>query len=166
MSEARLAKGDFFLRAGEVPGRIGYVAEGLLRLFCLSIDGKEYTKHFTAEGTLAISYSAFLLAQPSGFSIQAMEESRLLVLGRPAYFELISGHPCWRDAARKLSNMLFIAQEKRGLELLSCDAEERYRRFLADYPGLEGRINQYYIASYLGISPESLSRIRRNRSAS
>jgi CRP-like cAMP-binding protein len=161
-----LAKGDYFLRAGEVPDRVGLLRSGLLRLFCLDCEGKEYTKHFVTEGTLAISYSAFLLGEPSRFSIQALEDASLLVVDRATYRELLSGHPCWQAAARKLAEMLFISLEKRGLELLSLDAEERYRIFREDFPGLEGRISQYFIASYLGISPESLSRIRRIRGAS
>ena len=67
---------------------------------------------------------------------------------------------CWQIVARKLAEMVFILKEKREAELLLSDAQERYQQFLADYPNLEKHIAQYHIASYLGITPESLSRIR------
>ncbi len=155
-----VGKGAFFLQAGEVPGRIGYLKSGLLRLFYIDLNGDEVNKHFCLENTLAISYSAFLQQTESRFFIQALEDSRLVTIGYDAYQELLAGHMCWQIVARKLAEMVFILKEKREAELLLSDAQERYQQFLADYPNLEKHIAQYHIASYLGITPESLSRIR------
>ena len=160
----RLAKGEFFLRAGAVPDRLGYVVSGLLRLFYLDETGKEVNKHFCPERTVAASYGAFLGKTESGIAVQALEDSRLFVIDRAAYAELLESHACWQTVARKLAELIFMLGQKREAELLLLDAGERYAGFVRDYPDLVNRISQYHIASYLGIAPESLSRIRAQRS--
>ncbi len=155
-----LRKDEYFLRAGEIPKRIGLNVSGLLRLFYINQNGMEITKHFVLENTPAISFSAFVLGEESKYNIQAMEDTRLLVVDYNTYCEFLNSHICWQIAARKFATMLFIFKEKREAELLLNTAQERYLQFLKDFPDLEGRINQHYIASYLGITPESLSRIR------
>lgn len=156
-------KDGYFLRAGEVPWRIGYLKTGLMRLFYIDLNGLEVNKHFCIENTLAISYSAFLLQTESRFFIQALEDSTLITVDYETYQELLDGHVCWQVVARKLAEMVFILKEKREAELLLNSAQERYQQFLVDYPNLETRIAQYHIASYLGITPESLSRIRSKK---
>ena len=155
-------KDNYFLRAGEVPGRIGYLRSGLIRLFYIDLNGLEVNKHFCLENTLVISYSAFLQQTESKLFIQALEDSTLVTIDYQAYQELLNSHNCWQIVAKKLAEMVFILKEKREAELLLNDAQERYQQFFADYPDLETRIAQYHIASYLGITPESLSRIRAN----
>lgn len=155
-----LAKSEYFLMAGDVPEYIGFVRSGLLRLFHIDMNGVEANKHFCVENTLAISYSAFLLREESKFYIQALEDTRLLAIDHQTYLDLLNSHICWQIVARKLAEMLFILKEKREWELLSNNAQERYVQFLQDYPDLERRLSQYHIASYVGITPESLSRIR------
>jgi CRP-like cAMP-binding protein len=155
-----LEKGEYFLMAGDVPEYIGFVRSGLLRLFYIDMDGVEANKHFCVENTLAISYSAFLLREESKFYIQALEDTRLLAIDHQTYLDLLNSHMCWQIVARKLAEMLFILKEKREWELLLNNAQERYVQFLQDYPDLERRLSQYHIASYVGITPESLSRIR------
>jgi CRP-like cAMP-binding protein len=153
-------KDEFFLRAGEIPHYIGFNVSGLLRLYYIDYNGIETNKHFCFENTLVISYSAFLLRGESKLFIQALEDTQLFVIDHATYSELLNSHIGWQIAARKLAEMLFILKEKRESELLINTAQERYLQFLEDYPNLEQRLNQYHIASYLGITPESLSRIR------
>lgn len=155
-----LKKDEYFLKAGEIPDKIGYIASGLLRLFYIDNAGAERNKYFCPENTMAISYSAFLLREESKLYIQALEDSELLIIDYQTYRQLLDSHLCWQTAARKLAEMLFILKEKRESDLLLFSAQERYFKFLSDYPYLEKRLNQYHIASYLGIAPESLSRIR------
>lgn len=157
-----LKKHEHFLSAGEIPRRIGFNLKGLLRLYYIDREGNEVNKHFCTEHTMAISYSAFLQQEASNIFIQALEETDLLVLGHDTYLELLDRHPCWQKAARRLADMLYILKEKREYELLMHSAQERYLLFRKDYPALEQRLNQYQIASYLGVTPESLSRIRAN----
>ena len=158
--EKTLKADEFFLMAGEIPRYIGYVVSGLLRLYYIDAEGRDVTKHFCPENTLAISYSAFLQRQESRFFIQAIEDTKLYIFDYQTYSDLLKGHICWQIVAKKLAELLFILKEKRESELLLQNAQERYLHFLEDYPDIEKRVNQYHIASYLSITPESLSRIR------
>lgn len=160
LTSITVKKNEYFLRAGDVPKRIGFNVSGLMRLFYIDDNGTEFTKHFCMENTLAISFSAFLLREESKFSIQAIEDTKLLTINYEIYREIMDSHVCWQIVSRKLAELLYIIKEKREYELLMNSAEKRYLQFLEDYPNLEGRLNNYHIASYLGITPESLSRIR------
>jgi CRP-like cAMP-binding protein len=152
--------GEHFLMAGDIPRHIGFVLSGLLRFYYTDANGTEITKHFCIEHTLATSYWSFLHQEESAFSIQALEDSRILAIDYDTYHYLLNGHVCWRSVARKLAEMLFVLKGKKEAELLLYDATERYLRFVQENPDLEKRLNQYHIASYLNIAPESLSRIR------
>jgi CRP-like cAMP-binding protein len=157
---ASIKKGDYYLKAGEIPKNAGYITAGLMRLFYIDSNGNEINKHFCVENTLAISYSAFLLREESKLYIQALEDTEMVTIDYKIYCELLNSDIGWLKAAKKIADMLFILKEKRESELLLNNAQERYAQFIQDYPGLEKRISQYHIASYLGITPESLSRIR------
>ncbi|MBP1747020.1 MAG: cAMP-binding protein [Deltaproteobacteria bacterium] len=162
LNSITIKKNEYFLRAGDVPQRIGFNVSGLMRLFYIDSNGTEFIKHFCMENTLAISFSAFLLREESKFSIQAIEDTKLLTINYKTYREILDSHVCWQIVSRKLAELLYIIKEKREYELLMNSAQERYLQFLEDYPNLEERLNNYHIASYLGITPESLSRIRTN----
>jgi CRP-like cAMP-binding protein len=162
LKRVQLKKDDYFLRAGEIPNRIGFNVSGLLRLFYIDHNGKDITKHFCVENSLAISYSALIKREPSKFSIQALEDSKLLTFTYDDYISLLNSNVCWQIAAKKLAELIFILKENREAELLLLDANGRYQNFINDFPTLLNRIPQYYIASYLRITPESLSRIRAN----
>lgn len=162
LNSITVKKNEYFLRAGDVPQRIGFNVSGLMRLFYIDSNGTEFIKHFCMENTLAISFSAFLLREESKFSIQAIEDTKLLTINYKTYREILDSHVCWQIVSRKLAELLYIIKEKREYELLMNSAQERYLQFLEDYPNLEHRLNNYHIASYLGITPESLSRIRTN----
>jgi len=162
LNSITVKKNEYFLRAGDVPQRIGFNVSGLMRLFYIDSNGTEFIKHFCMENTLAISFSAFLLREESKFYIQAIEDTKLLTINYKTYREILDSHVCWQIVSRKLAELLYIIKEKREYELLMNSAQVRYLQFLEDYPNLEHRLNNYHIASYLGITPESLSRIRTN----
>lgn len=155
-----LNRGEFFVRAGEVPSTIGVVVSGILRLYYVDADGNDFTKSFCAENSFVAAYSALLLGQPSRLFIQALEDTRLLIADYSAYQAVAASHPCWHTLNCKIAEMLFIKKEKRESALLLDDATTRYLSFQAEYPGLESRLKQHHIASYLGITPVTLSRIR------
>jgi CRP-like cAMP-binding protein len=155
-----LKRGEFFVRAGEIPKAIGIVISGILRLYYVDAEGNEYSKSFCAENSFVAAYSALLLQQPSRLFIQALEDTKLLVADYAAFRSLSETHPCWQTLNCKIAELLFIKKEKRESALLLDDATTRYLSFQAEYPGLETRIKQHHIASYLGITPVSLSRIR------
>lgn len=157
-----LKNGEFLIRAGEIPTQIGFVVSGILRLYYVNSAGTEFTKSFCPENHFVTAYSALVLNQPAKFFIEALEDSLLLVVDYSQYVQLCAGHSCWQTINHKLVEALFIKKEKREAELLLDDATTRYQKFLKEYPDLENRVKQYHIASYLGISPVSLSRIRKN----
>ena len=155
-----LERGDFFVHAGDVPKTIGFVISGILRLYYVDRDGNEYTKSFCAENSFVAAYSALLLQQPSRLFIQALEDTKLLIADYSAYRVLSENHACWQALNCKIAEILFIKKEKRESALLLDNAKIRYLSFQEEYPGLETRIRQHHIASYLGITPVTLSRIR------
>lgn len=157
-----LNPGDFLIRAGEIPSQIGFVVSGILRLYYVNSAGIEFTKSFCIENQFVTAYSALLLKQPAQFFIQSLADSLLLVVDYSHYAQLCAENSCWEAVNHKLVEALFIKKEKREAELLLDDATTRYQKFLTEYPDLEPIVKQYHIASYLGISPVSLSRIRKN----
>jgi CRP-like cAMP-binding protein len=155
-----LKRGEFFVRAGEMPKTIGIIMSGILRLYYVDSDGNEYSKSFCTENSFVAAYSALLLQQPSRLFIQALEDTKLMIADYAVFRELSTMHPCWQSLNSKIAEFLFIKKEKRESSLLLDDATTRYLNFQAEYPGLETRIKQHHIASYLGITPVTLSRIR------
>ncbi len=155
-----LAKGDFFIAEGQVPRKMGFVRRGLFRYFYSDNQGNQFTKGFFSEGSFLSSYSAMIQNRPSYFAIEALEDSALDVIDFAKWQKLFPGHPEWQTLRLALLEKGFIKKETREREFLLFDAEERYRRFMLEYPGLEDRVRQHLIASYLGITSVALSRIR------
>ena len=160
-SKRTLEQGEYFLQAGDKSIELAFVNAGLLRFFYQTEEGKEFNKSFIPENQFATAYSAFLIDMPARFSIQALEESHLLVCNLQPVVELFDQHRCWERLGRNLAEQLYIKKEIREAEFLLDDAETRYNNFQRAYPGLEHRLAQYHVASYLGITPVALSRIRR-----
>ncbi|BAB75709.1 Crp/Fnr family transcriptional regulator [Anabaena sp. FACHB-709] len=157
-----LTAGEFFIQAGDIPRQIGFVISGILRLYYVNASGTEFTKSFCPEDHFVAAYSALILKQPAQFYIEALEDSLLLVADYDKFTQLCAEHSCWQIIKHKFLEALYLKKEKREAELLLDDATTRYQKFLAEYPHLDHRVKQYHIASYLGISPVSLSRIRKN----
>lgn len=157
---AKLGKGRFFVKEGEVPQKLAFVHRGLFRYFYLDKKGNEYTKNFIPEGHFITSYSAMVIQQPSKMYIEALEDSEISTIQYTDWLQLKEGHPCWNQFLVRLLEYAFSIKEARERDLLLLEAEERYQIFLKDFPTLEQRVKQHLIASYLGISPVSLSRIK------
>lgn len=159
--EKSVAATDFFIRAGETPSKIAYVSKGLFRYVYTNDKGDEFTKAIMTENNFISSYSAMALNKPSYFSIEALEDSQLLEIYWSDFIQLQNNDIFWVKFLLKFIEKGYIMKEKRERDLLLLDAETRYRNFLADFPGMDQRITQGIIATYLGIKPETLSRIRR-----
>lgn len=156
-----LQPGDYFVHDGEQSTQLAFVNAGLLRFFYQTPDGKEFNKSFITENQFAAAYSAYLTDMPARFNIQALEETHLLVAELSRVVALFDQQRCWEKLGRLLAEQLYIKKETREAEFLLDDAETRYHNFQRTYPGLEERLAQYHVASYLGITPVALSRIRR-----
>lgn len=159
LSYRDLSAGEYLLRAGDVPLEIGFVLSGLLEKFYETADGHSFIKDFSLKLRLVTAYSSLLLAKPAHLNIRAIEDSRLLMISFSHFQALYKRHSCWQELGRKIAEALFIEREQRESELLMLKAEERLDLFMNKFPDLIQRIPQYSIASYLGISPVSLSRL-------
>lgn len=157
----KIKKNDYFIKAGDFPDKLAFIVHGIFRVFCLSESGNENTLVFRDENRFLSAYSSFLENTFSRYSFQALEDSTLLYISLKDYLELSSEHACWQIITTKYSQMLFIEKEKRETEFLCDDAETRYYKFTNHFPNLVMRIPQFHIASYIGITPEALSRIRK-----
>ena len=129
-------------------------------MFCITESGDEKTLAFRTKGQFLAAYSPFVEKRDSWYSIQALVAAELLYLTLDDLNGLTSGHPCWERVAKEYMVRLFIEKEDRERSFLVEDAKTRYLSFIKKFPDLERLIPQFHIASYLGVSPVSLSRIR------
>lgn len=153
-------KGSTFLEQGQVADCIAFVAKGFFRYCYLTPQGEDITKHFAVESDFVCAYASMLYQRPSAYGIVAEEESVVLVIARDQYMALIEAHRSWERMARRYTEHIYNLKEIREASLLLLDAKARYEEFIAMYPGLLARAKQRHIATYLGIHPVSLSRLR------
>jgi len=156
-----IKRGELFISEGQIPRKFAFIHEGLFRYYYVDDKGSEFTKGFFPENSFLSSYSAMIQHKPSHFSIEALEDATISVIKYQDWQSILSTHPCWQSLLLALIEKAFIKKESREREFLLFDAEKRYRIFLENYPGLDQRIKQHLIASYLGITSVALSRIRR-----
>lgn len=161
LKPSSLPKGSYFLREGQIPTKFAFISQGLVRYLYVDQKGTEYTKNFITAGVFMSSYSAMITQTPSQMYIQALEDSQLYEINFKDWLELKKGHPCWNKLLVYILEKVFALKEKRERDLLLLDAQTRYELFKKEYPNLEPRIKQHMIASYLGISPISLSRLKK-----
>ncbi|MBX9734638.1 MAG: Crp/Fnr family transcriptional regulator [Chitinophagaceae bacterium] len=161
-TEVTIHKGDFFIKQGRVETRIGFIITGSFRQFYINPSGEELSTYFFFEHNLVSSYISCITGKTSLISIQAIEESTLLVFDYTHLASLFKDYPNWQLFGRKIAEYLLAGIEERMVGLLADNPEERYRKLLAspDKQKILERIPQQYIANYLGITPISLSRIR------
>jgi len=157
-----LRKKEHMIQEGSVCRHIGFVAEGALRSYLLN-DGNEIVNEFFFETSFASSYSSFLMQTVSSLNIQALEQTTLNIIKLELLQALYSRHSCWLYLGKFMFEQQFIKKCRRETSFLRDSAACRYFAMLKLYPNIEQRIPQYYIASYLGITPETLSRIRGSK---
>ncbi|MDX5422250.1 MAG: cyclic nucleotide-binding domain-containing protein [Hymenobacteraceae bacterium] len=154
-----LPKKEFLIKAGTTCTFIGFVEEGVLRSF-FQKGGDEFNLDFYLSASFVSAYTSFLTQLPTHGSIQALADSRVFLVSHAAYHELLREDDSWYRLGKYLSDSLFIRKCRREASLLVDSALERHRLLLQAYPTIEQLVPQYHIASYLGIQPESLSRIK------
>jgi CRP-like cAMP-binding protein len=139
-----------------------FVASGLLRFYYVAEDGSESNKAFIIENQFAGSMAAFMLDLPVLYGVQALEPTSMLVASYADVVELYDQHPAFDRFGRKLAEWLLLGKEIRNRSFLQHGAAERYQEFVRHYPHLVRRLPQYHIASYLGVTEVSLSRLKRH----
>ncbi len=161
--QTRLAKGAYFVRVGDRPEYVGFNLNGILRYYYLDENGRDTSKGFSIPGRFVISFSSMAEKRESYFSIEALSSVDLLIFKYADWLFLADRDMRWYKFFFKLLESAYVTKELREKSLLQDDAATRYMNFSKEYPGLESKIRQHYIASFLGISPEALSRLRNKR---
>jgi len=154
-------KNEIILREGEISDCTFFVEKGLLRMYSIDKAGKEHVIQFAPENWIISDTTSQLLNEKSRFYIEAIEDSTIIVT-KEGFFESLS--KIFPDVAEKNQRLMFNHiknLQNRVNALISTTAEERYMDFLKKYPNLMLRAPQWMVASYLGITPESLSRVRK-----
>ena len=156
----RLKKKQYLLQEGDVVRYDYFVNKGCLRTYTIDEKGLEHVVQFSIEDWWTGDMYSFLTQKPARYTIDAIEDSELLSLERSALEELYIKVPKFERFFRLLLQNAFVALQERIIDSLSQPADERYCTFITKYPNMEKRLPLKQIASYLGITPESLSRIR------
>ncbi len=156
-------KKDYLITPGQKVEHQYFVLQGCLRTFLIDASGKEHTMQFAVDGWWVSDYIAYYRNTSSIFHVECLEDCVLMQIGKsqlPQFFDEI---PAIERYFRKQLENAFAAFQLRILSSLNMTAEERYAKFISTYPNIERRVKNYQIASYLGVTPESLSRLRKLR---
>lgn len=156
-----LRKRQYVLQAGDVSRNEYFVNSGCLRAYTVDDKGLEHVVQFAIEDWWINDMYSFLTQTPATYFIEAMEDSEVIMLDRAGYDELLQKLPKFERMFRIMLQNAYVAHQRRIIENMSLPAHERYLLFQQRYPQFEQRLPQHQVASYLGITPESLSRIRR-----
>jgi CRP-like cAMP-binding protein len=157
------AAGDWLLRAGERAEWCFLLTEGLVRELYIGKDGEEHTRVFIREGQVTGSLLDLLSQEASVTWIQALEPTRTLAWRYAEFDTLTTTFPELNTAARRSAEALYVKKTRREHEMLALSAASRYDRWLDEQSALDARVSRKHLASYLGITPEHLSRLRRGR---
>lgn len=156
-----LKKNDYFNNAEGACNKMGVVASGYLRLFRYD-DGRDITQWIASPGELATDVSGFLFGSPLRWNIQALTPVEIYVIDRANYVRAAARLPDWPRIENRFIAKCFTVLEERVYTFLALSAEERYQVFFAQKKELFNEVPLHYLASMLGMTPETLSRIRRS----
>ena len=160
MVVTNLKKDTFLIKEGQTSIETYFVLEGCLRQYCL-IDGEEKTTNFFTEGQWAISLNGLAQNTPSFYNLVCMEDCALVIGNEQIAQELFKTFPRFETLARMVVEKSFAEQQQLMTSYHTDTPEQRYLKLLKSRPDLFQRVTQYHMASYIGVKPESLSRIRK-----
>lgn len=158
----KLRKRQYLLQEGDVCKYTAFIEKGALRVYTIDDKGWEHVMQFGIEGWWVSDLYSFLTGEPSTYTIEALEDCELLLINQAAEEELLQKVPKFERYMRILVQGAYIALQRRMMTSMALSAEEKYLRMVSTYPDIVQRVPQHMIASYLGITPETLSRIRKN----
>jgi len=157
-------KGSFLLREGEIPKEGIFVVSGCLRSYVIDNKGKEHILQFAPKDWWIGDMQGLMNQTPTTYFIDAIEDSEVLLVNAFAQKKMLEEIPGYATAFQTGIQKHTSTKERRIIASLSATAEERYHDFLKTYPSIAQRVPQHMLASYLGITPETLSRIRKQLS--
>ncbi|GAB3641368.1 Crp/Fnr family transcriptional regulator [Spirosoma arcticum] len=156
-----VAAHDFFVQAGQKDHRLGFVNEGLLRIYYVNEKGEDITIQFSAQGDYATDYYSFITQSPSKYSFQCLEPTTLLTFSYQHIQQGYQQYPGLERYGRLVTEEVFKVQQRRIESFQFDGAEKRYLDFIQQNPALFNRISLTHLSSYIGIERQSLSRIRK-----
>lgn len=161
-TEINFAKDEYFSEAGKVSVQVGFIIDGIMRVCYYNNKGEEITKYFIEENNLVVDLESFNNSVCSSAYVQAVTDCTLIVFSKPDWEELLATIVGWDTIVHKIISRALMQKVDRRSPLVSEDATTRYLSFMEKYPKVVNRIPLSYLASYLGITQSSLSRIRKN----
>ena len=159
-----LSKNEYFIKEGRYTHKLGFIESGIIREY-LIVDGKEITKWLSVSGYFAVDIAGFLFDRPARWNFQALTDCHMQVIDQRDYHELHRVIPAWTLMEKNFLARCFTVLEDRVVSHLSLNAEERYKLFFQAYPELFNQVPLQYLASLLGMTPETLSRIRSRQNS-
>ncbi len=165
LKKISIKKGAFFLEEGKICRQVAFIEKGLFRTFYLR-DGEEITTCFCKENTITCSYKSLITQSPSDLSIQAIEDCELVAFKYEDLQKLYSKDLFWQQVGRLAAENEFMIMEHYTRFINDLPALSRYQQILKNDPTLLQRVPLVYLASYLQIKPETLSRIRKKMATS
>ncbi len=160
-SPKKLRRRQYILQQDDICKNLIFVEKGILRSYSVDTRGNEHILQFAPEGWWISDIFSFLTGEAAVYNIEAIEDSELLLISNSSLDELYERVPKFERYFRLLSQANMVATHRRLTASLSDSADEKYIRLLSAYPNIVARVPQHMIASYLGITPETLSRVRK-----
>jgi CRP-like cAMP-binding protein len=160
----RIPAGGFLQRAGEVARWAAFVGSGCLRSYVIDAKGKEHILQFAPETWWLGDNTSLGTGSPSQYFIDAIEDSEVVLIDGPSHQRVLAHVPAYAAAFSRGLQKHAAAKDRRIVSSLTASAEERYLDFLQTHPSVALRVPQTMVASYLGMTPETVSRIRRKLS--
>lgn len=158
----KLKKGDYFISEGSICNQIGFIIKGGVRTFSVQSDGYENTTCFKFEHQFMTSYESFTQKQASKINIQAIEDCGLLVINYNQFHQLLKEIPAWKSILTLVMEQEYIEKENHLINLNNKSAKEKYIHTLTHSPEIIKRVQIGYIASYLGVTQRTLTRVRKD----
>lgn len=161
MHPRQVKKKEFLLRSGDVCEFNSFILKGCLRTFFVDEKGHDHIFQIGFEDWWTSDLMSYVTGEPAYYNVEALEDSTLLLMHRDDYDKLLVTYPKFERYFRILIQNAYVAAQRRMIDTMSYSAEKRYLTLIKKYPFMEMRVAQHHIASYLGITPEALSRIKR-----
>ncbi|WP_020531230.1 Crp/Fnr family transcriptional regulator [Flexithrix dorotheae] len=160
--EKKLRRKQYLLQQGDIWKYNVFVSSGLLKTFSIDNEGKEHIMNLSPENYWTGDRASLMTGKPTQFNIDAIENSEIILIEKTNFENLCKKIPQLNDLVNAILQKSFIVSQDRIHSQISLSAEEKYQDFLKKFPTITNRIPQHMIASYIGITPETLTRIRRN----